>query len=82
MNKKLADMIKQQMHKEAKNDNGLSKAKNLLKEHVEKAKKIISQLSEYDVEKEAGTIRTVIEDLDIQLASISDLRKKISKEDK
>lgn len=34
-----------------------------IKQSVEKAKKIIAQLSEYDVETESGTLLTVIDDL-------------------
>lgn len=34
-----------------------------IKQAVEKAKKIIAQLSEYDVETESGTLLTVIDDL-------------------
>lgn len=47
-----------------------------IKQSVEKAKKIIAQLSEYDVETESGTLLTVIDDLVGYLERIYWLRTK------
>lgn len=57
---KSRDMLKAAIQKVAGN---MDNASNEIKQSVEKAKKIIAQLPEYDVETESGTMLTVIDDL-------------------